>query len=271
MSQAKNVYRPNFKQAAATFLMGAALKLDGNGGLLKVTDQGGALVPLRAAAGNDPADLATVGQVMEKATLTVQGQIDGTAPPDPTANDGQVFVVTTAGNSYSLRELYLATGGNWEALSLYDGRRIAVADALTGGSIEFQGDRIYQYNEEAGAYADMGATTSLAGVLQESATSVAFDASSPATVHGATPGDLREITIRVAEAFDDGNATLDSLQDGGGNDVVDPANLNLDLTDASAELAFSVGGDANTDINLAWSPASATKGKVEVLTEYRSA
>ena len=265
-------FMPNLRGVADRLGFGnSGLELDVSSGTVKFRDSNGDLVPISVGDGNNLNNVATMRQLRESAGLTVTGQIDGSAPPDANANDGALFIVTTAGGSYALREIYVSRGGAWTALTLDDGLLVTVADDLTGGTISFVGGHAYVYDAESDAWVDNGKTTSLAGTIRASQTDVAFDDTSPATVHTGTPGDIHRVHIRVLTAFDDAAASLDTLQDGSSTDVVDPATLAaIDLTQ-TGETSVAVSQDANSDLTLAFSPAGATAGQVQVITEYRTA
>ena len=264
-------FAPNLRGIGTKVLFGTDFEIDAEGGTFQIEDANGNLVPVQVADGGGLSDVATVKQLREDGGFTVAGQIDGSAPPDASANDGAVFIVTTAGGSFSLRELYVARGGNWVALTLDDGQPVTVADDLTGGTIAFPGGRLYVYDAETDTWVDNGKTTSLSGVILASQTSVAYTDMSPASVHTATSGSLLEVRIRVLTPIDDGGSSLTSLTDGSGTDVVDPSTLgNIDLTQ-TGETVLPVSHDANTDIELAHSFPSPTQGQLEILIKYRSA
>ena len=264
-------FMPNLGGVAKRLFFGTDFQIDTTSGAVQIKDSAGNLVPISVGEGTGLAQVATVRQLRENAGLTVSGQIDGNAPPDPAANDGSLFVVTTAGGSFVLRELHVSRGGAWTALALDDGLLVTVADDLTGGAITFAGGHVHVYDAETDTWVDNGKTTSLAGAIRASQTDVAFDTVSPATVHDATPGDIHRVHIRVLTAFDDAGATLDTLQDGSGNDVIDPATLAaIDLAE-TGETSVAVSQDANSDLTLALSPGAATAGQVQVITEHRLA
>jgi len=227
-------------------------------------------VPVAGADGTELSHYVTLKQLQARSGLVVSGQIDGTAAPDPVANDGLLFLVTTAGGAFALRELYIAREGAWVAKALSDGLLVTIADDLTGGAITFTGGRVHVYDAESDTWIDNGARTSLSGVTQTSFTTVAHDTASPAQVHTATAGHLLAVHIRVVAAFDGAAATVDSLLDGAGDPVVDAASLAaIDLTTLD-EHRIPVSGDANTDMTLAVSPGASTAGQVEIIVEYRA-
>ena len=264
-------FMPNLAGAAKKFFFGTDFQIDTTSGAIQIKDAAGNLVPISVADGTGLANAATVRQLRENAGLTVSGQIDGNAPPDPAVNDGSLFVVTTAGGSFALRELYVSRGGAWTGLTLDDGLLVTVADDLTGGAITFVGGHVHVYDLETDTWVDNGKTTSLEGAVRASQSDVAFDTASPATVHSATAGDVYRLHIRVLTAFDDAAATLNTLQNGSSGDVIDPATLAaIDLTQ-TGETSVAVSQDANSDLTLAFSPGTATAGQVRVITEYRTA
>ena len=264
-------FMPNLAGAAKKFFFGTDFQIDTTSGAIQIKDSAGNLVPISVADGTGLAQVATVRQLRENAGLAVSGQIDGNTPPDPAVNDGSLFVVTTAGGSFALRELYVSRGGAWTALTLDDGLLVTVADDLAGGAITFAGGHVHVYDSQTDTWVDNGKTTSLAGAIRASQADVAFDAASPVTAHDATPGDIHRVHIRVLTAFDDPAAALGTLQDGSASDVIDPATLAaIDLTQ-TGETSVAVSQDANSDLTLALSPGAATAGQVQVITEYRTA
>lgn len=85
----------------------------------------------------------------------VSGQIDGTSPP-AAGTFGRVFIVTTAGGAYSLKELWLDNGTSWEQIPIVDGYVITPTIDLLGGTDEYQGGYIYHWDQSTLQWISMG-------------------------------------------------------------------------------------------------------------------
>jgi len=240
---AMDLFKPNLRQVAAKLLLGKAFEIDASGSAIVFKDTDGNPVPIQVADGSNLSDVATVKQLREGVTWRVTGQIDGSAPPDASANDGAIFIVTTAGGDYALREVYVARGGSWTQLTVDDGQAITVADDLTGGTNEYAGGHLYVYDADTDTWMDNGATTSLAGVARLNVGEVAHDASSPAEVFAGTgtsgPERMYEVRIRVTETFDDSGAQLDGLTGYMGSDVLPPPPTSRRSTSRSSAITSS--------------------------------
>lgn len=134
-------------------------KLKDESGAIGVRNQDDdAYLPLRAGDASGDDDVITKKYLETHSALQITGQIDGGAPPAAGVN-GRVFIVTTAGGSYGLNELYRDDGSAWEEITRTDGMRITITQDLNGGTIEFLGDHVYLWDATSGAWLDVGRVT----------------------------------------------------------------------------------------------------------------
>jgi hypothetical protein len=100
----------------------------------------------------------------EAKTYIVEGQIDGTNPPDPSALDeGSIYIVTTplstsssSGNLYQLNQIYEVKDGSWSLVTTRAGDQINTTVDLSGGNDEYSGDSVFVFDEEGDSWNKVG-------------------------------------------------------------------------------------------------------------------
>lgn len=156
------------------FQIGGTLgpQVKNNSGVLEArnSDDSG-YTQVRVLAGVDDNDAITFKQLKStKGVMVVKRQADCSAAlPNNTATKA-VVVVTTAGTGTSLGDLLWDDGssaGTMEILSAVEGYVIATTDALTGGTISFDPDSLYCWDEDGGSWVKIGDIGSVTGSVRE--------------------------------------------------------------------------------------------------------
>lgn len=208
MAQHKNYGQSGI--AASVELGQGGARLRNNGGVVEARDNAdSALARVSAADPTDEANLVTLGYLRRNANVRITGQIDGTSPPAAAAL-GSMYVCTTTGGAYTVNRLYYSTGSAWEEKIPPEGFVVAITDALTGGDVEFLADHVYLWDEDGGAWEDIGPSASSAS-KQVRQRSVDFTfASGALNVGAAVPENARVLSIAVAvtQAFNGAAPTL---------------------------------------------------------------
>jgi hypothetical protein len=183
-------------------------------------------VVVRGAHPIDDNDLVTKRFLETRADVRVTGQINGGSPP--AVVPGAVYIVTTAGGSYSLKELYYGGASSWEAITVPEGLRIAVTDALTGGTDEYQADTVYVWDEDGGDWVLIGPVPSVPGMVRNERATLTYGDTGDNNLGSAVPTDgiAQTITVNVTQAF---NGTTPELKIGDSGD--DDRHMTVDEVD----------------------------------------
>jgi hypothetical protein len=216
-------------------------------------------------------DLVTKRYLETRADVSVTGQINGGSPP--AVVPGAVYIVTTAGGGYSLKELYYGGAAAWEAITVPEGLKIVVTDALTGGTDEYEADTVYVWDADGATWVMIGPAPGVTGVEKNERLTIDYtdvgdnNLGSPIPINGI----VNKVIVNVTQAFN-GTAPLLNIGDAGDADrlmdeveidlttvgryVVDCYHLYGAATQVLANLA--IGGSPSAgqcDILLIWSKA----------------
>jgi hypothetical protein len=142
-----------------------------SGGQMEIrnsADSDYAILRVATPVGDDDAVPKYYADSIEK-PLIVKRQADCTsALPNNTATRGWV-VVTTAGTGASIGDILYDNGtssGTMSIVTAVEGRTIAVTDALTGGTVTFDPDSVYIWDEDGTEWIKIGDISSLTGALR---------------------------------------------------------------------------------------------------------
>jgi len=130
-----------------------------------------AFVVVRGLAPVGDSDLVNkkYADALEK-PIIVSRQADTSASiPANTAVRGFV-VVTTAGSGAVIGDVLFddgSSGGTMEILSIVEGRTLAITDALAGGTVTFETDSIYIWDDDAFLWLKIGDIGALTGPIRE--------------------------------------------------------------------------------------------------------
>ena len=245
----------------------------------RLKDEGGAIAHRNSAdnayaiaRGADPVgdnDLVTKKYLETRANVRVTGQINGGAPGTG-AFVGEIRIVTTAGGSFNLQELYRWSGSAWEAVTVFEGMTVVVTDALTGGTDEYLADHIYVWDEDNTTWVDNGPSPALSNVRR--ARRVTIDFNDP---NGANNiGDLipqNAIVVggmaNVTQAFDDAAATLEVGDAGDTDRFAAVSEICLDVVGLYKFDAYHLYG-ADTQAIATLAKGTSTQGQVSLILEY---
>jgi len=179
-------------------------RIKDNSGVLEVRNQAdNALARLKAASPTEDSDVVTKEYMETHSSLRVTGQINGGSPP-AAGTVGRVFIVTTAGGSYALKELYRDDGTQWVQITVTEGMRITVTDDLTGGTDEYDGDHIYVWDEDGGVWADVGPAPAVAKVTRTERLTLDYTNTGNNNLGAALPANaiVEKVKVYVSQIFD---------------------------------------------------------------------
>lgn len=185
-------------------------KVKANTGVVELRDN--ADTAYAVARGADPVgddDLVTKRYLDTRASIAVTGQIDGGSPP-AAGTAGRIYVVTTSGGTYSVNELYRDDGSAWVEITRTEGLRITVTDDLSGGTVEFLGDHVYVWDEDASEWDDIGPAPALTRAVRNERITIDYTDSGDNNVGAAVPANaiITGVKVSVTQAFDDNSADL---------------------------------------------------------------
>jgi len=222
--------------------------------------------------GADPVgenDLVTKRYLETKSGISVVGQIDGNAPGTG-AFTGEIRIVTTAGGSYSLQELYRWDGSQWVQLTVFEGMRISITDPLTGGTDEYSGDHVYLWDEDSTEWIDIGPSQALANVSRARRATITFNDSDGAiNVGDVVPQNaiITKITAFVSQGFNDAASTLTVGDAADADRHMESKEICLDVVGKYVSDQYHLYG-ADTQVTATLSKGSSTQGQVSLLVEY---
>lgn len=173
-------------------------------------------------------DLVTKRYLETRADVQVTGQINGGSPP--AVVPGAVYIVTTAGGTYALKELYYGGAAAWEAITVPEGLTVVITDALTGGTDEYEADTIYVWDEDGSTWVKVGPSADVTGVEKNERVTIDYTDVGDNNVGSAVPtnGIVNKVLVNVTQAF---NGTTPALKIGDvGDDDRLMAVAEVDLT-----------------------------------------
>lgn len=189
---------------------GPRIKDDGTQSALEVRNPADSdYLPLRAASPVGDNDVVTKEYLETTSGLRVTGQINGGSPP-AAGTAGRVFIVTTAGGSYALGELYRDNGTSWVQITVTEGMRISITDDLTGGTDEYTGDHIYLWDEDGSAWVDIGPAPSLSRAVRVERLTIDYADAGDNNLGQALPANaiVLKAKVNVTQVFDGTTPTL---------------------------------------------------------------
>jgi hypothetical protein len=246
------------------------VRIKTNAGALDVKNAAdGALVPVRAASPVGDDDVVTKRYMMTRANVIVSGQINGTSPPAVVA--GAVYMCTTAGGAYVLNTYYRGESGVWVAYTPADGTAITVTTALTGGTVTFIADAIYEYDNGTSAWVLIGPAGSLSKLTRPERCSLAFGSSSTVDIGSPVPdqAEIMRVIVNVTQAFN-GSAPTVTFGKTANNTLLSVA-VEVDLTTIGLYIIDCYYRTSGSEQMVAYYTAtSSTAGAATVTLEYDS-
>lgn len=151
----------------------AAIRSQAGGSILEVRNSAdSAFGILRAATPVDDNDVVTkkYADTLEK-PIIVKAQADTSVSIPNNTAVRRFLVVTTAGNGAVIGDLLYDNGLNdanpMEILAAVEGRCMAVTDSLSGGTVTFEPDSIYIWDEDGTEWIKIGDIGSVTGAIRE--------------------------------------------------------------------------------------------------------
>lgn len=223
-------------------------------------------------AGADPTqdqDFVTKKYLETNANVSVTAQIDGGSPGSG-AFTGEIAIVTTAGGSFALKELYRWDGSAWVQLTVFEGMRISVTDALSGGTDEYLADHLYLWDEDDSTWVDIGPNSALSNVLRKRSVTVDFNDSDGAINIGAVVpvgAIVTRVKANVTQVFNGTTPTL-KVGDAGDDDrLMTDQQVCIDVVGLYVTENLHTYGSA-TQLIATLAKGSSTQGQVDVCVEY---
>lgn len=244
-------------------------RLKDNGGVVEhrnSADSGFAIVRGDHPVGEN--DLVTKKFLETRADVRVTGQINGGSPP--VVVPGAVYIVTTAGGSYALKELYYGGASSWEPIPVFEGLRIAITDALTGGTDEYLSDRVYMWDEDGSTWINVGPLPSIPGMVRHERVTIAYGDTGDNNLGSPVPtnGIVEMVTVNVTQAF---NGTTNELKIGdAGDDDRHMTVVEVDLETVGkyvVHLYHRYGADTQVLANLAIT-GTPTAGQCDIVMNW---
>jgi len=247
-------------------------RLTNNSDVVEAKGTAGALTQVRGADPVGDSDFVTKKFLQTRANVFVTGQIDGNSPPSAaTAGAGAIYVCTTTGGTYTVDLLYRSNGSTWEDIfsgSTPEGLDITVTDDLTSGTVEYQGDHRYVWDEDNTQWVDVGTAVSATTLQRTARLALAFDTTSPAAIV-TVPDNSRpnRIVVNVTQVFDGTTPTLTI------GDTSDPDRLatavETDLTTAGIYVIDCYHNYAtSTAVEAALTVSGASQGTAQIEVFY---
>lgn len=184
-------------------------RVKNNAGVVEVKNAAdNAFVVFRVADPVGDNDAVNLKTLRTKSQVTVSAQIDGNSPPATT--NGIVAVVTTAGGTYSLNQLYYGVGGVWELIAVPDGLVVTMASTFSGGTVTFDGDHVYSWDATGGSFVKIGPAAAETRNLKTYRTNLVFNSAGTVNIGSALPTNatVSKILVNVTQAFNSPTATV---------------------------------------------------------------
>ncbi len=205
----------------------------------------------------------------ERASVYVSAQIDGSVPT-PAGAAGIFALVTTAGNGFSLNEIYRSDGSTWVAVTLIEGMVISVTDALTGGTDEYEADHRYMRDEDGTQWIDLGPSTAVTKIVKAERATFVFDDASPLNIGAQLPSNalVTKLIVNVSTAFDGASeSTLEVGDSGNTARLAADTEINLAVAGVYVVDMYHLYGSA-TQVIGTYVQDTATVGVAEITLEY---
>lgn len=224
------------------------------------------------ARGADPVgpnDLVTKKYLETQANVSVTAQIDGGAVVSGSFV-GQVAIVTTAGGTYSLKELYYWDGSAWVLINTFEGMRISVTDPLSGGTDTYLGDHLYLWDEDGSVWVDIGPGAGLSNVVRHLRRTITFnDADGVINISNLVPANAIVLKVKqqVSQAFNGTTPTI-KIGDAGDDDrfatVLESC---IDMVGIYVSETYHLYG-TDTQVIATLAKGGSTAGQVNIVVEY---
>ena len=214
-------------------------------------------------------DFVTKRYFETQANIIVTGQIDGGTPPSPA--DGVIYIVTTAGGTYSLGELYRRESAAWVEITPVDGTVISISSPLSGGTDEYSMGR-YMWDQDTTAWVFVGPVSETSKSLRAEVLTVAFGDDGANNLGAEIPSGaiVTKVSVNVTQAFDGTAPTLDIGDAGDPDRFMDQDEIDLKTIGVYvADVHYLYGGDTQALATLVADSSAA--GQCQVLLEYRLA
>ncbi len=216
-------------------------------------------------------DLVTKRYLETRADVQVTGQINGGSPPGVV--QGAVYIVTTAGGGYSLKELYYGGASSWELITVPEGLTIVVTDALTGGTDEYEADTVYVWDEDGSTWVKIGPSVSVTGVEKNERVTIDYtdvgnnNVGSPIPINGI----VNKVIVNVTQAFN-GTTPLLNIGDAGDPDrLMDEIEIDLETVGRYVVDAYHLYGSATQVVAALAIGGSPTAGQCDILLIWSKA
>jgi hypothetical protein len=250
-------------------------KIVDSSGTIEARDQAGtAFAKLRAGHPVDANDVVTLRYLQTKGAVVVLDQINGGGSIPSASPAGRVFVCTTTGAGYTVKNLYYANGSTWEEVVPSEGLSIAVTDDLSGGTLTFTADHSYLWDADGSTWIDLGPSTatSLAKITKTREVALVFGSSASVNVGTVIPiyGRILRVCINVTQAF---NGTAPTVTVGDGSDAdrfMTAIENNLKATGCYWIDTFYM-MPAETQILAAYVADSSSQGAATIFVEWSEA
>jgi len=206
---------------------------------------------IRGAAPVDDNDLVTkkYADTLSKPVI-VTDQFDGDDPLPSNTAVRRFLVVSTTGANASIGDLIFDNGtntGTAEVLTAIEGRTIAVTDALSGGTVSFDPDSIYLWDDDGSAWVKIGDVGSVTGALRAIRYTINNSATQDSTSQ--IPANARVVSTKLVISTPySGGATISIGQ---------PGNLTLLQATTDNQPQATAGDIFEVEGDIAWGGSAA--------------
>lgn len=191
----------------------AGPNIKNSGGILQIRDADDtAFARLQAAAPTADQDVVTklYADTLEKPMIVSRQADCSSAIPNNTGTRGFV-VVTTAGSGAVIGDVLYDDGsstGLMTILPAVEGRTIAVTDSLTGGTISFEADSIYMWNDDGSAWVKIGDIGNVTGPVRVIQFAIDNTATQDSTTQIPAGNQVLRADVQIDNAYS-GGATIE--------------------------------------------------------------
>jgi hypothetical protein len=224
-------------------------------------------------SGADPInaqDFVTKAYLQTKANVIISGQINGSSPP--AVVNGANYMCTTTGGVYTAGNYYYGNSGSWIAIIPQDGITVSVTTTLSGGTLTFTGDTLYEYDGNSTTWVNVGATGLLSKVSKFESVDIAYNSAATVNLGNAIPTGSKIISfmINVTQVF---NGTTPTITLGKtGNTTLLATAIESDLVSVGlngGSCYYLTSG--SEQMLVTYSASSSTAGACSVIIEYVAA
>lgn len=228
-------------------------------------------VEIKAADPTGDDSVATRGWVERRYDVSATGQIDGTSPP--AVVNGAIYMCTTSGGAYTAGYLYRGESGSWVEIIPYNGMRIVVTTALTGGTLQFLGDHMYLWDGDTSVWVDVGPYVIPGQFIKSVRTTLVFNSAGTVNIGSAVPANARpfRVIINSTQAFNGAPRSRVAVGDAGNTSRLAATgdsnlnNTNVHVTDCYYNYGVS------TQLTATYTANGATQGQAYIEVLYTTA